>query len=72
MNNKKTARGARFREGQAVRSLRETDAGATGVVVSLTKRQKAWCCNVMMHATCQVVTRREDELKELDELGVLE
>lgn len=71
MNNKKSARGARFREGQAVRSLRETDEGATGVVVSLTKRQKAWCCNVMMDATCRVVTRREDELKELNELEVL-
>lgn len=62
---KKKARGARFGEGEQVRSLREQDEGATGVVVRQTRRGKYWCYNVMLDATCQVVTRREDELEEL-------
>lgn len=63
--NKKPGRGAKFSEGTPVRSLRETDAGATGVVIRLTRRGKAWAYNVCMDQNCCVVTRREDELEEL-------
>lgn len=63
---KKAARGARFSEGEQVRSLREQDGGATGVVIRQTRRGKFWCYNVQMDATCKVVTRREDELEELE------
>lgn len=66
---KKTGRGARFREGEAVRSLREADGGATGVIVRQTRRGKLWCYNVMLDATCRVVTRREDELAPHDTAG---
>lgn len=62
---KKPGRGAKFSEGTPVRSLREQDDGATGVVIGLTRRRKAWAYNVCMDRSCRVVTRREDELEEL-------
>jgi len=63
--NKKHGRGARFAEGEVVRSLRETDDGATGVVIGLTRRRKAWAYNICMDQSCRVVTRSEDELEEV-------
>lgn len=63
--SKKSGRGAKFAEGTPVRSLREQDAGATGVVIGLTKRRKAWAYNVCMDQSCRVVTRREDEIEEV-------
>lgn len=56
---------ARFSGGQAVRSLRAADEGATGVIVRETRRGQSWCYNVMLDSTCRVVTRREEELEEV-------
>lgn len=60
---KKPGRGRRFDEGAQVRSLRETDAGATGVVLSLTKKRNGWNCNVLFDGKYHVVTRHESELE---------
>lgn len=61
----KAARGARFREGMAVRSLRPQDEGATGVIERLTRKRNGWHYMVFLDGTCRVVTRAEDELTEI-------
>lgn len=62
---KKPGRGRKFDEGALVRSLREQDDGATGTVVSLTKKRNGWHCNVMFDGWYRIATRHESELEAL-------
>lgn len=65
MRKKKKDRRARFSEGEQVRSLREQDGGATGVVVASSRRKKGWVYSVMFDGWYKIAARGEDELEEV-------
>ena len=62
---KKPGRGREFDEGALVRSLREQDDGATGTVVSLTRKRNGWNYTVMFDGRYRLATRHESELEAL-------
>ena len=64
-NTKKPARGRKFDEGTMVRSLREQDDGATGVVISLSKKKHGWEYTVFFDGWYKAATRKESELEEI-------
>lgn len=63
---KKTARGRKFEEGSQVRSLRQQDDGATGVVIGMSKKKNGWEYTVFFEGWYKAATRRENELEELE------
>ena len=64
-NMKKPGRGRKFNEGSRVRSLRTQDDGATGSVISLSKKKKGWEYTVFFDGWYKAATRSEDELEGL-------
>ena len=62
---KKPARGRAFNEGCMVRSKRESDDGATGVVVGMSKKKNGWVYTVFFEGWYKVATRGEEELEEI-------
>ena len=62
---KKPARGRKFNEGSMVKSLRESDDGATGVVISMSKKKNGWTYTVFFEGWYKAATRSEDELEEI-------
>ena len=64
-NLKKPARGRKFDEGSQVRSLREQDEGATGVVIGLSKKKHGWEYTVFFDGWYKAATRKEAELEAL-------
>lgn len=63
-NTKKPARGRKFDEGSMVKSLRPIDDGATGVVISMSKKKNGWQYTVFFDGAYKAVVRNEDELEE--------
>ena len=63
-NTKKHARGRKFDEGSVVKSLRPIDDGATGVVISMSKKKNGWQYTVFFDGAYKAVVRNEDELEE--------
>ena len=63
-NTKKPARGRKFNEGSGVKSLRESDDGATGVVISMSKKKNGWQYTVFFDGAYKAVVRNEEELEE--------
>lgn len=63
-NTKKPARGRKFNEGSVVKSLRESDDGATGVVISMSKKKNGWVYTVFFDGWYKAATRSEDELED--------
>lgn len=63
---KKPARGRKFEEGSQVRSLRQQDDGATGVVIGMSKKKNGWEYTVFFEGWYKAATRRENELEELE------
>ena len=63
-NTKKPARGRKFNEGSVVKSLLESDDGATGVVISMSKKKNGWQYTVFFDGAYKAVVRNEEELEE--------
>ena len=63
-NTKNPARGRKFNEGSMVKSLREIDDGATGVVISMSKKKNGWVYTVFFDGAYKAVVRNEEELEE--------
>ena len=63
-NTKKPARGRKFDEGRVVKSLRPIDDGATGVVISMSKKKNGWQYTVFFDGAYKAVVRNEEELEE--------
>lgn len=63
---KKPARGRKFDEGTMVRSLREQDDGATGVVIGMSKKKNGWQYTVFFDGWYKAATRSEAELEEME------
>jgi hypothetical protein len=63
-NTKKPARGRKFDEGSVVKSLRPIDDGATGVVISMSKKKNGWQYTVFFDGAYKAVVRNEEELEE--------
>ena len=61
---KKQARGRKFNEGSVVKSLRESDDGATGVVIAMSKKKNGWVYTVFFEGWYKAATSSEDELEE--------
>ena len=61
----KASRNRAFDEGAMVRSLREQDDGATGVIVKCSKKQKGWEYTVCFDGWYKLAVRREAELEEI-------
>ena len=63
-NTKKPARGRKFDEGSVVKSLRPIDDGATGVVISMSKKKNGWQYTVFFDGAYKAVVRTEEELED--------
>ena len=63
-NTKKPARGRKFDTGSVVKSLRPIDDGATGVVISMSKKKNGWQYTVFFDGAYKAVVRNEEELEE--------
>ena len=63
-HTKTPARGRKFNEGSVVKSLRESDGGATGVVISMSKKKNGWVYTVFFDGAYKAVVRNEEELEE--------
>lgn len=62
---KKPARGRKFNEGSMVKSLRKIDDGATGVVISVSKKKNGWQYTVFFDGAYKAVVRNEEDLEEI-------
>ena len=63
-NTKKPARGRKFDEGSVVKSLRPIDDGATGVVISMSKKKNGGQYTVFFDGAYKAGVRNEEELEE--------
>lgn len=62
---RKAVRGAKFREGMTVKSLKPQDDGAHGTIVKLSRKKNGWSYVVMFEGWYKLATRAEDELAEI-------